>query len=74
MSNNTRPKPVIRRATEADYDSVVDLVKDVDAPADYLPSLYHEYLRDGRHALYVAEVPGDHTLVCQTEISLPSIK
>jgi len=54
---------IIRRATAADYDAVMDLVKDTDLVDEYLPVMFHDYINDKRHALYVAEMPDDHKLV-----------
>jgi len=57
-------RPIIRRATAADYDAVMDLVRNVDQVDEYLPVMFHNYLNDKRHAIYVAETPDNGQLVC----------
>jgi len=56
-------RPIIRRATAADYDAVIDLVRDVDQSDEYIPFMYRDYLNDKRHSIYVAQMPRDNTLV-----------
>ncbi|WP_117369652.1 GNAT family N-acetyltransferase [Natrarchaeobaculum sulfurireducens] len=54
----------IRRATEDDYEAVVELTSDIwtDRGGDYLPDVYHEWLEDGPgegKKTFLAEVDGD---------------
>jgi len=47
---------VVRRATQDDYDSVINIIDDLWDGYDYLPTLYHSLLQSTNHVFYVAEL------------------
>ena len=59
-----KPSESVRLATHEDYESVLDLDRNVYGGADYLPSRYHLYIDDPRRYCYVAVLDGE--IVCTT--------
>ena len=57
------PSKSVRLATHGDYESVLDLDRNVYDGADYLPSRYHLYIDDPRRYCYVALIDGE--IVCK---------
>ncbi len=48
----------IRKATVDDYEGVLNINTDVYDGTDYLPIMYHHFIRDPKADCYVAEVDG----------------
>lgn len=46
---------LIRRATIADFEAVLDIYDDVYEGLDYMPTTYHEFFHSRQHVFYVAQ-------------------
>ena len=53
---------LVRCATMADYEHVMNINDNVNEGTDYLPELYHQYFNDAKSVPYVLEIDGD--VVC----------
>ena len=50
---------LVRRATPSDRDAIIDIIEDVYAGNDYLPTIYAQLVDSEAHyAAYVAELDG----------------
>ena len=52
------PAVTVRLATERDYEGVMNINRDVYGGMDYLPALYHSYIRNPLRVCAVAVMDG----------------
>ena len=57
--SETRGDIVVRKARPEDYEAVMDIDRNMYNGTDYLPSKYHQYLKDPNRHAYVCESDGN---------------
>ena len=65
-----RKKLVFRRGTEEDYQAVLDINKNLYGGWDYIPALYHKYVKDPKRVTTLAVLDGK--VVSATDIIIYS--
>ena len=66
MANSRNVDYHIREATPGDYEAVMAIDKNIYDGYDYLPKLYHSYMRDPRRISFVLEMDGKVVSMDQT--------
>lgn len=49
---------IVRRATFADFDAILDINDDIYEGLDYFPTLFYVFMQSKQYAIYVYEVDG----------------